>query len=148
MNIHYLLKKIKSTLGFGPEGEVEVLSFDEEGKVETGLSLKPYFATLVVILALSLSFGLGRLSAPSERAGIQIEYDPEISGRVEQGRQSASVIQAISPTSVVGSSKGSKYHFAHCPGAKQISEANKIVFRTPEEAQKAGYSLASNCKPQ
>jgi methylphosphotriester-DNA--protein-cysteine methyltransferase len=32
-----------------------------------------------------------------------------------------------------------------CPGAKQISEQNKIWFASIEEAEKAGYKPAGNC---
>ena len=154
MNIHHLLQKIKSKLGSREVGEVEVIGFNESGEVEALSGLRPYFATLVVILALTLSFGLGRLSAPTERAGIQIEYDPELASMVTTQaqlsgtNQSATVVNSLPSTSVIGSSKGTKYHFSHCPGAKQITEANKIVFRSPEDAEKAGYTLAANCKPR
>lgn len=46
----------------------------------------------------------------------------------------------------VGSKTGSKYHLPDCPGAKMISEANKIWFSSKSEAEKAGYSPAGNCK--
>lgn len=46
---------------------------------------------------------------------------------------------------VVGSSKGSKYHFPWCPGASQIKEENKIWFATEKDAQDAGYAKAGNC---
>lgn len=46
----------------------------------------------------------------------------------------------------VGSRNGSKYHLLWCPGAKQIKEENKVYFTSKEEAEKKGYSPASNCK--
>jgi len=46
----------------------------------------------------------------------------------------------------VGSRNGSKYHFPWCPGAQQIKEENKVWFSSVEEAQKAGYTPAANCK--
>ncbi len=47
---------------------------------------------------------------------------------------------------VVGSSKGTKYHFPWCPGASQIKEENKIWFTTEKDAQDAGYTKAGNCE--
>ncbi|MBI2482340.1 MAG: hypothetical protein HYV76_02150 [Candidatus Vogelbacteria bacterium] len=49
---------------------------------------------------------------------------------------------------VVASKQGSKYHYPHCPGAKQIKETNQVWFNSPAEAETAGYNLAANCQPQ
>ncbi len=46
----------------------------------------------------------------------------------------------------VASKSGAKYHLTTCPGARTISEANKIWFETKEEAEKAGYTPAATCK--
>ncbi|TSC62722.1 MAG: hypothetical protein G01um101448_259 [Parcubacteria group bacterium Gr01-1014_48] len=46
----------------------------------------------------------------------------------------------------VASKKGTKYHFPWCGGAARISEENKIWFNSKEEAEKAGYTPAGNCK--
>lgn len=48
--------------------------------------------------------------------------------------------------SVVGSTKGSKYHFPWCPGASQIKEENKLWFTNESQAQQAGYTKAANCQ--
>ncbi|MCA9052050.1 MAG: hypothetical protein KDA89_25100, partial [Planctomycetaceae bacterium] len=46
----------------------------------------------------------------------------------------------------VASRNGSKYHFPWCAGAQAMSETNKIWFDSVEEARKAGYTPAGNCK--
>lgn len=46
----------------------------------------------------------------------------------------------------VASKSGTKYHLTTCSGARTISEANKIWFETKEDAEKAGYAPAANCK--
>ena len=110
---------------------------------------KKFFLALVILLIAGLSFGLGLLYGGGEREGIQIEYNPEISN-------SASVLNAIenyklkieNSIQVVASKNGKKYHYLHCPGTKQISETNKIVFVSSEVAETSGYTLASNCKPR
>jgi hypothetical protein len=52
-----------------------------------------------------------------------------------------------SNTSVVASKSGTKYHYLWCSGAQRISEQNKIVFDNKDLAERAGYTLASNCNP-
>lgn len=47
---------------------------------------------------------------------------------------------------VVASKTGSKFHLLDCPGAKQISEKNKVYFESPALALKAGLSPAANCR--
>lgn len=47
---------------------------------------------------------------------------------------------------VVASKTGTKYHFPWCAGAQRIQEGNKVWFASAEEARKAGYQPALNCK--
>lgn len=46
----------------------------------------------------------------------------------------------------VGSRKGTKYHFPWCPGARAISDVNKIWFESKVDAESKGYTPAANCK--
>lgn len=48
---------------------------------------------------------------------------------------------------VVASSKGSKYYFLGCSGAKAIREQNRVTFTSPEEAEAKGYTQAAGCEP-
>lgn len=85
---------------------------------------------LIIILVGFASFGLGRLSVvENNREVVQIE-------------QSASVAQST----YVASKNGSVYHLPWCSGAQRISEKNKIFFNSKEEAERAGYRPAGNCK--
>ena len=135
----------------------EIISFSKEGEPEPAgarnLIFRKLFLALVIILVALLSFGIGRLSAPGTGDGVEIEYDPSLSS-VDQ---SASVIKSAggvtevdesSSGQVIASSNGRKYHYPHCSGAKQISEANKITFASALDAEASGYTLASNCKPR
>ena len=54
---------------------------------------------------------------------------------------------AISATEFWGSKTSNKYHYPTCKWTKQISPSNLIKFRSPEEAQKAGYIPCPVCKP-
>ena len=123
----------------------EEISFDKDGQVERFPNVRTFFLTLVIILVAILSFGLGSLSGVGEKEPIKIEYDSAISNQ-------ASVSNAIhnieNSTSVTASKSGSKYHYAYCPGAKQIKETNKITFTSPQAAEASGYTLAGNCEPR
>jgi methylphosphotriester-DNA--protein-cysteine methyltransferase len=54
---------------------------------------------------------------------------------------------AISATEFWGSKTSNKYHYPTCKWTKQIKSSNLIKFRSPEEAQKAGYIPCPVCKP-
>ena len=95
-----------------------------------------FFVASIILVGL-MGFGLGRLSKLDDnKTPITI-------------RESTSVVNsAISVDSgkLVASKSGASYHFPWCPGAKKISEANKVWFASVYEAEKAGYKKAINCK--
>ncbi len=138
----------------------EEVSFDKNGHVERfSGGLRKFSLAIIIILVASFSFGIGRLSVVGKREPIKIEYDPDISSPAPvstlETNKTASVINAIKTSSpvvsnstVVVSKNGTKYHYLHCPGAKQIKEENKITFASPAAAEAAGYTLAGNCKPR
>lgn len=47
---------------------------------------------------------------------------------------------------LLGDKKARVYYLATCGSAKDIPEANRVVFKSVEEAQKAGFKLAKNCE--
>lgn len=102
----------------------------------------------IITLVLTFFFGLGRYSyLVDQRKNVVIRNgvpkETSLSGSTSLGEVKG---VRTGDESVVASKSGTKYHFPWCTGAKQISEANKIVFPSPEEARKAGYTPASNCK--
>ena len=124
----------------------EEISFDKEGNVERFPLFHKLFLSITIILLAILSFGIGRLSVVGKRDSVRIEYDGV--------NQTANILNAVIPaprsfseSEVVGSKNGTKYHYPHCPGAKQIKEENKLTFNSPKEAESAGYTLATNCSP-
>ena len=153
MSLQDILNRIK------PRPETEIIEFDEKGEALKFPLFRKLFLSITIILVASLSFGIGRLSVVGKREPIRIENDSSISNDEflisnqvsNPNAQTANVITATqvqSNTTVVGSKNGSKYHYSHCSGAKQIKEENKIVFSSPQTAEAAGYSLAANCKPK
>lgn len=97
---------------------------------------------LIVVLVAFASFFLGRFS--------QTETGTRGSAiTITQGKGSA-LQAAVSSVpidgGVVASKTGTKYHLPWCSGAATIREENKIWFKDAEEARKAGYTPAGNCK--
>jgi hypothetical protein len=143
----------------------ETVSYDKDGRIVPKTQFIPWrklFLSLVIILVGALGFGIGRLTSLGQGSAMKIEYDPSLSAlmntSITTSPQTASAIQSLpnnkvapillSENEVVGSSKGTKYHYSHCSGAKQISEANKVTFPSPAAAEASGYILAANCRPK
>ena len=107
-----------------------------------------WFIIATIILVALISFGIGRLTAPKTEP-IQIKGLEQASIEDISPEQAASaptnVEASASQGRVVGSKNSDKYHLPDCPGAKQISEQNKIWFASIAEAEKAGYKPAANC---
>ncbi len=104
------------------------------------------FIIIVIILIALVFFGIGRLTSPKsepvliknlQKASVE---DLRIPIEEQQGTS-----QINYQGKVLGSINSDKYHLPDCPGAKQISEKNKIWFDSIEEAEKAGYKPAANC---
>lgn len=115
-----------------------------------------YTAALIVFVGFA-SFGLGRLSRLEElREPVRIEQTSvhtqnaaavaSVPLYLSKAEQEKSAIALAAGGQFVASKSGAKYHFPWCSGAQRIAEANKVFFNSVEEARKAGYTPASNCK--
>jgi hypothetical protein len=107
-----------------------------------------YVGCLLVLTAF-FAFGLGRISKIYE-----------LREPVKVIEQQAAVTEAVSTTApavskaaeqnvggeVLASKNGKKYYLPWCAGAKRISEANKVWFKSKADAERAGYTPAANCK--
>lgn len=49
------------------------------------------------------------------------------------------------PAEIVADKQQKVYYLPSCPPARELAEANKVHFKSPEEAEKAGYKLAKAC---
>jgi hypothetical protein len=128
----------------------------EDGKWKDALLVTSLAVTSIV------SFGLGRLSTREDRAAPVTVYEAGASQKVDTGAISlvpegtthstlATAQSAVAPLQRIGGSfvasrTGSSYHLPWCSGAKRIKNENKIYFNSKEEAEKAGYKPAANCK--
>ncbi len=163
---------MQQTEEYAVEGDFDEIASKEGsfwGKIiekTRGFLESPYYVVILIILVACISFLLGRISKMGEaKEPVRIVSGnplnpPYPKGETEKNTstsntkldaiQTASVEASNTDTSaqvkVVGSKNGTKYHLESCPGAKQISEKNKIVFASIEEARSRGYTPASNCK--
>jgi len=113
------------------------------------LSRSELYTIALIILIGFAGFGLGRLSIIEDnREAVRIEFPEHLSASVLNVGNTATDDKppAIAQGLLVASKNGSKYHFPWCSGGKRISEKNKIWFDSVEEARKAGYTPAANCK--
>ena len=52
----------------------------------------------------------------------------------------------VSTSTIVASKTGKKYYFVWCKAAANILDSKRVYFDTEDQAKRAGYSIAANCK--
>tara|TARA_Y100000310_G_C20651358_1_gene799606 strand:+ start:1347 stop:1754 length:408 start_codon:yes stop_codon:yes gene_type:complete len=117
-------------------------------------NLNSLFFPIFLILITSLAYGLGLLqNIKADNKDIHILEPAAVIGG-SNNRGVSTVSSDIMPSdskqenvggTLVGSKKGSKYHFPWCSGAQRIKEENKIWFADRVDAESKGYTPAANC---
>ena len=120
-------------------------------KIKAYLAEPQVFSSILLVLVALTAFGLGRQSVGQvvleATAGANLEAESGPEKGVSDPKETISATgTGESSTFYVASRNGEVYHLPHCSGAKRISEANKITFKTKEEAEAAGLRPAANCK--
>lgn len=117
--------------------------------------IKPFYNLILILVIASIFFALGRLSALEERhVPIKIGYPNTSETATVLAGVSTGVTEAVQPSTetsensgeVIGSKNGKKYYFPWCGTVKMIKPENQIKFSSIEEARRAGYLPAANCK--
>jgi len=117
-------------------------------KITYSLSNEIFVISMIILIGFA-GFGLGRLSVSKvKKQPISVENlkNNEMTANVSESLKEITNENENSEGVVVASKNGTKYHYPWCSGAKSITEANKVYFKSTEEAKKAGYTPASNCK--
>ncbi len=120
-------------------------------KIKSALSGDVFVVLVIIFVGLS-SFGLGRLSAlDGKKMQVKILESSQHAAVIQSTNSGGEQVTGIPEVENLGgqyvaSKKGTKYHFPWCGGAARIAEENKVWFDTKEEAEKAGYTPAGNCK--
>lgn len=92
---------------------------------------------IIVILACTASFGLGRLSVAEEKQAsenVQILVPKLNELKVDESK-----------FEFVASKNGTKYYPMDCKSASRIKDENKVYFNSETEAIDEGYEKASGC---
>ena len=71
--------------------------------------------------------------------------DPMKAGK-EKRLANTAPVGKVDDGMIHGNKKSRTYHLATCPSYGKLSEKNIVSFATEDEATKAGYSKAKNCK--
>ncbi|HET7113694.1 MAG TPA: hypothetical protein VFI57_08625 [Pyrinomonadaceae bacterium] len=59
--------------------------------------------------------------------------------------ETAGNTEATEEPEIIADKKSKTYYLGTCRPEKEIADANKITFKTTDEAEKAGFKLAKNC---
>jgi hypothetical protein len=54
--------------------------------------------------------------------------------------------ESVEPVEIVADKKSKTYYPSGCHPEKEINETDKVIFKTIDEAQKAGFKAAKNCQ--
>ncbi len=122
-------------------------------KFKAFFSNTEYLLALLIIVVSLVSFYLGRVSVGEGRNEV-LTVPMKATVIESKAAQNKDILSTTTPVvekkvateTYVASKSGTKYHLPWCPGAKQIKEENKVWFATKADAEKAGYTPASNCK--
>jgi hypothetical protein len=111
--------------------------------------IKPFLPILnwVLIIAIFLAFislliAIFQVRAINARKeGIEVIRGDFEANFATSATQTDGVIDKI-----VASRNGTRYYFPNCSGARAIKPENRVFFESIEEAERAGLTLAKNCK--
>jgi len=66
--------------------------------------------------------------------------------QAKEERDSAAAESSGTEEAIVGDKKTKVYYLATCQTNVEVPEANKVLFKSSEEAEKAGFKLAKGCR--
>jgi len=115
------------------------------------------FMVLLIVLVGFGGFGLGRLSKAEEgREPVTIDYSnsqflisnspKNTKTQVYDAKKTSTALLGQETGKFVAAINGGRYYSPWCSGAQRIKEENKVWFKTKEDAERAGYTPAKNCK--
>lgn len=117
------------------------------GKIKSFLQDQAMFTSVLLVLVAVASFGLGRQSVVEKAVAIPNSSETAAENSPAKVLKTPEVTKESNLESrYVASKNGQVFHLLTCPGAKRISDANKIYFNTKEEALAAGLRPAANCE--
>ncbi|HFC10857.1 MAG TPA: hypothetical protein ENJ75_01540 [Candidatus Kaiserbacteria bacterium] len=123
-----------------------VATFRHEGISGVAFHIpRDVLVVVLLLLATATGFGMGVLfEQQAGQRSVIIETLPLSTSTVMVKRNQKTALPVGGQ--VVASSKGTKYYFPWCGGAKYLSKATRIWFASAKKARDSGYAPASSCK--
>ncbi len=69
-----------------------------------------------------------------------------VAARREAKEEQDSAIEEGEPGEIIADKQARVYYLGGCQALNEIKQENRVVFKTKEEAEKAGYTAAKNCQ--
>jgi len=69
-----------------------------------------------------------------------------VAARREAKEELNEAMETSESSEIVADARAKVYYSEGCPLSQEIKENDRVVFKTKEEAEKAGYKLAKNCQ--
>ncbi len=83
---------------------------------------------------------------------LDVAAEETVAMRRQQKEEQAAMAEAAPETpeatevpEIIADKKSKTYYLGTCRPEKEIAEANKVIFKTTDEAEKAGFKLAKGC---
>ncbi len=83
--------------------------------------------------------------AAEEMVAMRRQQKEEAAAMAEAAPDATEATVATEEPEIIADKKSKTYYLGTCRPEKEFAEANKVVFKTTEEAEKAGFKLAKNC---
>ncbi len=130
---------------------MSINDFSNKIKGKLGIDTTTIMCLFVLVLVAVSSFGLGRLSTYNKNSFDSVSDNESIQVvKSEIGKSGEAQVLDEGDTQekkmYIASKNGKLYYSIGCSGAKRISEKNAIWFASANDAEKAGYTIASSCK--
>lgn len=95
-----------------------------------------------------ISYAAAEQEARAARRGLWQDPNPTPPGEWRADAKTDRWGAAPPEGTIIGNKNSKNYHRPDCPGYRNMAEANRVFFKTVEEAEAAGYKRAGNCPAQ
>ena len=77
---------------------------------------------------------------------LDLNAEETIAARRQAKEEEAAALEEQAGAAVLGNKKAKVFYLSTCLPDDEIKESDRVIFKTREEAEKAGYKLASDCE--
>lgn len=77
---------------------------------------------------------------------LDLMAEETIAARRQAKEEEAAALEEQAGAAVLGNKKAKIFYLSTCLPGDELNEADRVIFRNREEAEKAGYKLASDCE--